>query len=692
MFNALEGDGVIDNIYHFLWTKDTIFNSDPSVYIPQTILFKYQKPCYWYFTSVVDHKLKKKNSSKLNKENISQVFLKHVSKSGIVAYYIYKKNNVPSKYISDKPTFDKIMKNLDKDMDKSEASKNNSLNENIQKKNEAYIIEYFDLKKFNDFLDKKIVYDDGILQKFEDPKGEYNITYRLTWSPKLSLFEKCTNLRKIYDKHFDIYERAVTYDGEEFQTKTEPIKGNHIPQRIEKIGLNIVNHVSNITLEKIKIIRLILNFKIDKKDRIIFLWCSSLRILNTSNVINPRLMSIKERGKIEQNFFRKQQNIKEIENEKIRLRPPDYVNLFKYSVSGKPILPQKESVCLNCGQKVENYRLYEISFKTIIEGHDNRKRDKQYYSIFNKINMTSSGVEVIPCDSDKKTFGEKNEIIEKLKENKINNFIIPKIIQELYPKLKFQDYFSLKYDTFFRNKTTCVCDDCYLEITKYCSMAGSNNENLLRAFKKDDINPIFDMFKSMRPKTVKNKGRVTFLTELGGERPRINLEQHKKSLLINEENPNNLIESNARKKRQTMANIVVNFNFTNQSQNPNLNSINSVNSNQTNEINKLKKSNNNKILPKLNLDSINETNFGERKIRKNKRNKTTMVLNLNFGNKNNKEEKEEKEKEEEKEENDEKEEKEKLIQKTFEFKRKSTSASKNKVKNYFSKSDFKYFN
>ena len=692
MFNALEGDGVIDNIYHFLWTKDTIFNSDPSVYIPQTILFKYQKPCYWYFTSVVDHKLKKKNSSKLNKENISQVFLKHVSKSGIVAYYIYKKNNVPSKYISDKPTFDKIMKNLDKDMDKSEASKNNSLNENIQKKNEAYIIEYFDLKKFNDFLDKKIVYDDGILQKFEDPKGEYNITYRLTWSPKLSLFEKCTNLRKIYDKHFDIYERAVTYDGEEFQTKTEPIKGNHIPQRIEKIGLNIVNHVSNITLEKIKIIRLILNFKIDKKDRIIFLWCSSLRILNTSNIINPRLMSIKERGKIEQNFFRKQQNIKEIDNEKIRLRPPDYVNLFKYSVSGKPILPQKESVCLNCGQKVENYRLYEISFKTIIEGHDNRKRDKQYYSIFNKINMTSSGVEVIPCDSDKKTFGEKNEIIEKLKENKINNFIIPKIIQELYPKLKFQDYFSLKYDTFFRNKTTCVCDDCYLEITKYCSMAGSNNENLLRTFKKDDINPIFDMFKSMRPKTVKNKGRVTFLTELGGERPRINLEQHKKSLLINEENPNNLIESNARKKRQTMANIVVNFNFTNQSQNPNLNSINSVNSNQTNEINKLKKSKNNKILPKLNLDSINETNFGERKIRKNKRNKTTMVLNLNFGNKNNKEEKEEKEKEEEKEENDEKEEKEKLIQKTFEFKRKSTSASKNKVKNYFSKSDFKYFN
>ena len=692
MFNALEGDGVIENIYHFLWTKDTIFNSDPSVYIPQTILFKYQKPCYWYFTSVIDHKLKKKNSSKLNKENISQVFLKHVSKSGIVAYYIYKKSNVPSKYISDKPTFDKIMKNLYKDDTKSETTKNNISNESTNKKNEAYIIEYFDRKKFNDFLDKKIVYDDGILQKFEDPKGEYNITYRLTWSPKLSLFEKCTNLRKIDDKHFDIYERAVTYDGEEFQTKTEPIKGNHIPQRIEKIGLNIVNHVSNITLEKIKIIRLILNFKIDRKDRIIFLWCSSLRILNTSNMFNPRMLSMKERAKNDQNFFRKQQTVKEIDNEKIKLRPPDYINLFKYSVSGKPILPQKESVCLNCGQKVENYRLYEISFKTIIEGHDNRKRDKQYYSIFNKINMTSSGIEVMPCNS--KNYGEKNEVIDKLKANKINNFIIPKIIQELYPKLKFQDYFNLKNDTFFRNKTTCVCDDCYLEITKYCSMAGCNNENLIRNLKKDDVNPIFDIFRSMRPRSVANKIKSPFLTELGKDRNSRNsiklLKNKKDNLFINEENQiqenqdneiNQIIEANPRK-RQTMANILINYKLTRQNSNNN-------NITEQNNENEKNKRNINRNLPKLNLDRITETNFGQNKTRKNIRNKTTMVLNTNFKNRISSNQQKIEEKDKEKEQIIEE---EKKIHNTEVINKEKTGKTKTNLKNFFSKSDFMYFN
>ena len=58
--------------------------------------------------------------------------------------------------------FFKFVHFSNKDIDKSETSKNNGNNENNSKKNEAYIIEYFDVKKFNDFLDKKIIYDDGI--------------------------------------------------------------------------------------------------------------------------------------------------------------------------------------------------------------------------------------------------------------------------------------------------------------------------------------------------------------------------------------------------------------------------------------------------------------------------------------------------------------------------------------------------
>ena len=91
-------------------------------------------------------------------------------------------------------------------------------------------------------------------------------------------------MRKINDTRYNIYERAVTYDGEEFQTALEPIKGNNLPDRLEKIANSIAAHVSNVTLERIKVARMILNLKIAKNDMIILLWCSSLRLDVNQNV------------------------------------------------------------------------------------------------------------------------------------------------------------------------------------------------------------------------------------------------------------------------------------------------------------------------------------------------------------------------------------------------------------------------
>jgi hypothetical protein len=357
MYSLIEGDGVIENIYHLLWTKDTIFGTDPNVLIPHTVIYKYQKPCYWYFSSREDEKLKKKSSSKLTNEHIKEVFTSRVSKSGIVAYYIYKKYAHNSKYETDN------IKNFEDTTGFNRTYK--------QVKEGLYVIEYFDREKFEDFLKNKMTYDDGILQKFEDPKGENNFTIRLTWSPKLCIFEKNTNLKKIHDTRYNLYERVVTYDGEEFQTRTEGIKGDNIPDRIEKIGMNIASHISNITLERIKIVRMVLNFKISKDDKILFLWCSSLRVDNSGE-------------KVKENI----ETYKEPDVNKIKIHVPETINLFKFSNTNKPIVPYKDSVCLNCDFKVESYKLYEISFKTLIESHENRKKDKNFSKAFENVPMS----------------------------------------------------------------------------------------------------------------------------------------------------------------------------------------------------------------------------------------------------------------------------------------------------------------
>lgn len=71
---------------------------------------------------------------KVNIDHIREVFTKKISKSGIVAYYIYKKIGTVSKY----------------EVDNQKLRINNNLTNNTESNNKStYIKEYFDLKKFS---------------------------------------------------------------------------------------------------------------------------------------------------------------------------------------------------------------------------------------------------------------------------------------------------------------------------------------------------------------------------------------------------------------------------------------------------------------------------------------------------------------------------------------------------------------
>ena len=60
---------------------------------------------------------------------------------------------------------------------------------------------------------------DGILQRFVDPKGTNNQVYRIVWSPKICVFERRENMREITDHKYSLYERVVTFEGEEFHSR-----------------------------------------------------------------------------------------------------------------------------------------------------------------------------------------------------------------------------------------------------------------------------------------------------------------------------------------------------------------------------------------------------------------------------------------------------------------------------------------
>lgn len=242
----LEGDGIIENLYHYLWTKDEL-DSGPNINIPDTVVYRYRQPAMWFFTSS-DGSIKKKNKSNLVNVRIEEAFLKNKSGSDIVAYYISTRTEGAG----------------------PEAERRTT-------------IEYLDERGFREFLYQRTKVNNGILQRFIEPKGVHNSMTRVIWSPKVCLLERRVNLQSLQDRRVDMYQRAVTYDGEEFNSKTVPVRGSILPAQVQNLAEAIVSHVAEVSFQKYKISRMVLNMKVSARGKLYLLWCSSLRVDGTAH-------------------------------------------------------------------------------------------------------------------------------------------------------------------------------------------------------------------------------------------------------------------------------------------------------------------------------------------------------------------------------------------------------------------------
>ena len=84
----IEGDGVLEGLYKYLWEKDKLDRGPIGVSIPDTVVFLHRTPDAWYFTSGRDGLIKRKNRANLTLEKIEAAFLEAAGSCGIVAVFI----------------------------------------------------------------------------------------------------------------------------------------------------------------------------------------------------------------------------------------------------------------------------------------------------------------------------------------------------------------------------------------------------------------------------------------------------------------------------------------------------------------------------------------------------------------------------------------------------------------------------
>lgn len=453
----LEGDGLIENLFYFLWCKDD-FNAGPRIFVPHTVLYKFSQPSAWYFTSLRSGKIKKKAKVNLNNLQIEHEFTKKRSASDIVAYYIYFN---------------------------SSTSTGNASSSNDEHAASATTIEYFDTEALRDFLYKRDKSQNGMLQKFVLPKGTSNATIRAIWSPKICLLERRVNLKNVYDKRFSIYDRGVTFDGADMHSRPEPVRGAMLPGEVQILCEQIVDHVTQVSYHKYRISRMVLHLKCDADDKLWLLWCSSLRLLNVnaaeaSAPIRP--LDIVNDAQVPE-FVQFRQNHAGLSNTSSSL----------HSHNSNITREEKRlgfARCMSCGLQLEQKKLLATTYKAIL---DHFQRFMRFLRL--QVNETEHAAIEWPPDErlvqaaggvgfgilqyfEKGSFASSNSKKAATAMPSSHSpsssgsltrkeLVIPPVIQYLHPNFSVEDFERHRQDPIFLHKPVAVCESCCLVYSDY---------------------------------------------------------------------------------------------------------------------------------------------------------------------------------------------------------------------------------
>lgn len=407
---GLEGDGVGDRLFELLWKRDLFSDSALALRIPDTVIFRYGAPALWYFTSV-DGTIKRKTKAKVNGEYIFKEFVKRESASGIVACYV---SSVHAD--ADSPALGGV------------SASGHDSNEHEIAAGTRTTIEYLDRAGLQDFLfNRQRVRVDGILQRFVEPKGDHNNMIRVLWSPKVCLLERRINRRKMSDTKYDVYERAVTFEGPDFLSEVTPVRGPSMTMQVHDVADSIVQHIAAVTGDKMKISRMALNFKVDDRDRLWLLFASSVRMRGGKARQVGQGASLLEKGL----------SNTPLEADAI-LQVPEHVRRLGTTQPSRPVTLQCTCQCPACEEKVEPGSFCDVSYKVIIEYEEKRQGDKQ----------------PLPAP-----------LWPKMPSDEVSPSVVPATLQQLHPRLKPEEYGRFRHDVAFLYKTASVCEACYLRFS-----------------------------------------------------------------------------------------------------------------------------------------------------------------------------------------------------------------------------------
>ena len=135
--------------------------------------------------------------------------------------------------------------------------------------------EYLKAKDLSAFLERPAKPDGSMLQRFVDPRGEYNTAIRADWSPQMLVLEQRENVCRLADQGLDHYQRVVTFEGAAHNSLSGAVKQHSTALRLRQACESIADHLATTGSRQARPLRMVLFFKVGTAARV----CLRVRLL-----------------------------------------------------------------------------------------------------------------------------------------------------------------------------------------------------------------------------------------------------------------------------------------------------------------------------------------------------------------------------------------------------------------------------
>ena len=298
--------------------------------------------------------------------------------------------------------------------------------------------------------------------------------------------ERRVNNKTLSSTRFDKYSRLVTYEGAEHLSSTVPISGLSLASNIQRMCSSMVDHMHDVSLNKIAVRYLVSFFKVDANDNIYFLWASELKGEDKYGLMNQ---AASDTYPVELS----------IPFNAVSSNPHSNAPPGSSAASGRTAYSSHNWTCPCCTRTVSTTERFEVTYKALI-GHfereggdqllclqhdddDDANEENHDHSTHRPEEAESSHTTTTNNNTNNNNNNNNNSYSNTIKVKPIGGknydleqVTVPPILRRAVPGLTRERYLRLISNPAFLYSTIRTCEDC----------ANKLKQSMLRAMWKEE--------------------------------------------------------------------------------------------------------------------------------------------------------------------------------------------------------------